>query len=43
MSQYLFPVDFIWGATTSSYQVEGSPEADGKDRCYMGSLGPVGG
>lgn len=25
----LFPTDFLWGASTSAYQVEGSPLADG--------------
>ncbi|MDQ6740886.1 MAG: family 1 glycosylhydrolase, partial [Actinomycetota bacterium] len=25
-----FPADFIWGAATASYQIEGSPTADGK-------------
>ncbi len=25
-----FPDDFIWGAATSSFQIEGSPHADGK-------------
>jgi beta-glucosidase len=25
-----FPKDFIWGAATASYQIEGSPDADGK-------------
>lgn len=25
-----FPVDFIWGAATSSFQIEGAAEADGK-------------
>ncbi|HEV8688918.1 MAG TPA: family 1 glycosylhydrolase, partial [Ideonella sp.] len=24
-----FPADFLWGAATSAYQVEGSPLADG--------------
>ena len=24
-----FPPDFLWGAATSAYQVEGSPLADG--------------
>jgi beta-glucosidase len=25
-----FPVDFVWGASTSSYQIEGAVEADGR-------------
>ena len=25
-----FPANFVWGAATSGYQIEGSPEADGK-------------
>jgi beta-glucosidase len=29
MSQSRFPDDFLWGAATSAYQVEGSPLADG--------------
>ncbi len=24
-----FPPDFVWGAATSAYQIEGSPLADG--------------
>ena len=24
-----FPTDFLWGAATSAYQIEGSPLADG--------------
>ena len=24
-----FPADFLWGAATSAYQIEGSPLADG--------------
>jgi beta-glucosidase len=27
--QYEFPADFVWGAATASYQIEGSPLADG--------------
>lgn len=29
MSEAPFPADFLWGAATSAYQVEGSPLADG--------------
>jgi beta-glucosidase len=29
MSEARFPADFLWGAATSAYQVEGSPLADG--------------
>jgi len=29
MAVYRFPDDFIWGAATASYQIEGSPLADG--------------
>src|SRR5512146_1642536 len=29
MSDRIFPEDFLWGAATSAYQVEGAPLADG--------------
>ena len=30
MNSYQFPNDFIWGTSTSSYQIEGASEADGR-------------
>jgi beta-glucosidase len=30
--KYEFPSDFLWGAATSAYQIEGSPTADGAGR-----------
>lgn len=30
MARYIFPDRFLWGAATASYQIEGSPDADGK-------------
>src|SRR4030088_3517755 len=32
MTDYQFPDDFLWGAATSAYQIEGSPTADGAGR-----------
>lgn len=29
MAERVFPADFLWGAATSAYQIEGSPLADG--------------
>jgi Glycosyl hydrolase family 1 len=28
----VFPTDFIWGASTSSYQIEGAVDADGRGK-----------
>lgn len=30
MTSYQFPDDFLWGAATSSYQIEGAVDADGR-------------
>ena len=30
MKRYDFPADFLWGAATAAYQIEGAAEADGK-------------
>ncbi len=27
-----FPEDFVWGASTSSYQIEGAVDADGRGK-----------
>ena len=29
MTNNKFPKDFFWGTATSSYQIEGAPDADG--------------
>ena len=33
-----FPHDFLFGAATSSYQIEGAPSADGKGPCIWNAL-----
>ena len=30
MTSYQFPADFIWGAATAAYQIEGAAQADGR-------------
>lgn len=36
--RYLFPKDFLWGAATSAYQVEGAAEEDGKKKSQQDVL-----
>ena len=33
-----FPPDFLWGAATASYQIEGAPHEDGKGEQHLGPL-----
>jgi len=28
----MFPADFVWGASTSSYQIEGAVDEDGRGK-----------
>ena len=36
--KYIFPEDFLWGAATSAYQVEGAAEEDGKKKSQQDIL-----
>ena len=33
MAAFTFPKDFLWGASTASYQIEGALDADGRGPC----------
>jgi beta-glucosidase len=33
MTEFVFPRDFFWGASTSSYQIEGALDVDGRGPC----------
>jgi beta-glucosidase/6-phospho-beta-glucosidase/beta-galactosidase len=33
MTRYNFPSDFLWGAATAPYQIEGAWNEDGKGPC----------
>jgi beta-glucosidase len=38
MASYTFPPDFLWGASTSSYQIEGALDVDGRGPCVWDSF-----
>ena len=41
MTATTFPPDFVWGAATVAYQIEGSPLADGAGREHLASFLPT--
>ncbi len=42
MASLTFPRDFLWGASTSSYQIEGALDADGRGPCIWDSFAAAG-
>ena len=42
MTSYTFPKDFLWGASTSSYQIEGALETDGRGPCIWDTFAKAG-
>jgi beta-glucosidase len=42
MACFTFPRDFLWGASTSSYQIEGALDADGRGPCVWDSFAAAG-
>jgi len=42
MSDVIFPRDFLWGASTASYQIEGALNADGRGACVWDSFTAAG-
>ncbi|MDR3438391.1 GH1 family beta-glucosidase [Telmatospirillum sp.] len=42
MTQFVFPRDFLWGASTSSYQIEGALQADGRGDCVWDTFAAAG-
>ncbi len=42
MPSYTFPKDFLWGASTSSYQIEGALDADGRGPCIWDTFAAAG-
>ncbi len=42
MEQITFPRDFLWGASSSSYQIEGALDEDGRGSCIWDSFAAAG-
>lgn len=42
MSDVIFPRDFLWGASTSAYQIEGALTEDGRGPCVWDSFAAAG-
>ncbi|PKU26091.1 GH1 family beta-glucosidase [Telmatospirillum siberiense] len=42
MTNVIFPRDFLWGASTSSYQIEGALDADGRGPCVWDTFAAEG-
>ncbi len=42
MISFTFPRDFLWGASTSSYQIEGALDADGRGPCVWDTFAAAG-
>ena len=42
MASLTFPADFFWGASTSSYQIEGALDADGRGDCVWDTFAAAG-
>lgn len=41
MEKLIFPADFLWGAATASYQVEGAGHEDGRKPCIWDSFSKI--
>ncbi|MGQ9370646.1 GH1 family beta-glucosidase [Azospirillum sp. A39] len=42
MTAYAFPKDFLWGASTAAYQIEGALDADGRGACVWDTFTAAG-